>query len=304
MPSINAGMDEEQLCEYVGSRGILKSCDCRSIWPKSSIRTVFRYNFTNLNPYATVYICASALQDFVKNCLPDINVPFILVSGDADNPVPIGAVSREAFERLYNSEFLVAWYSQNLAFSPKEYPKLHYLPIGLDYHTLSERAHIWGPMSSPKKQEDLLKAIAARAVPFWERKPMAYTTFHFELNRGNRQEAVEQIPSDLVYYEPNPVLRMASWRNQTKYAFVVSPPGKGLDCHRTWEALCLGCIPILLSSPLDDMFEDLPVLIVSSWSELSQELLDKTIVEFRDREFKMEKLTLKYWIGGFKHDGV
>jgi hypothetical protein len=32
------------------------------------------------------------------------------------------------------------------------------------------------------------------------------------------------------------------------YAFVASPYGGGPDCHRTWEALILGCIPIVKSS--------------------------------------------------------
>lgn len=43
------------------------------------------------------------------------------------------------------------------------------------------------------------------------------------------------------------------------------------------------------------MFEDLPVLIVNDWSELTQDLLDKTIIEFRSRIFNYRKLTLDYW---------
>ena len=288
-------MDDETKCEYVGSRGLLKMADCHSVQPRSSIRKVVRQTFQNLKHGDTIYVCSSALQDFVLNHLDNINTRFVLVSGDADNPVPTGAVSLDAFEKLYNHPYLGAWYSQNLVFSPKEYPKFRNLPIGLDYHTLSEGAHSWGPMSSPKKQEELLKAIANKAVPFWSRIPLAYTTFHFELNRGGRREAFDQIPKDLIYYEPQRLSRMASWRNQTKYAFVASPFGEGLDCHRTWEALCLGCIPILLSSPLDPMFSDLPVLIVSSWGEITADLLDKTISEYRNKQFCMEKLTLDYW---------
>ena len=97
---------------------------------------------------------------------------------------------------------------------------------------------------------------------------------------------------------------MLSWKRQTEYAFVVSPPGEGLDCHRTWEALCLGCIPIMLSSPLDDMFEDLPVLIVKRWNDLSRDLLYKTILEYKEREFAWNKLTLKYWIDKIRAENI
>jgi hypothetical protein len=77
---------------------------------------------------------------------------------------------------------------------------------------------------------------------------------------------------------------------------VVSPPGEGLDCHRTWEALCLGCIPILISTPLDDMFEGLPVLIVKSWSDVTRELLDRTVSEYSKKEWCLDKLYLNYWL--------
>jgi hypothetical protein len=99
-----------------------------------------------------------------------------------------------------------------------------------------------------------------------------------------------------MYYEPKRVNRKISFENQIKYAFVVSPLGNGLDCHRTWEALCIGCIPIVKTSPLDSLYEDLPVLIVQNWYDISKELLEKTIEEFKNKKFNYDKLLLKYWV--------
>ena len=48
--------------------------------------------------------------------------------------------------------------------------------------------------------------------------------------------------------------------------FVLSPPGNGPDCHRTWEAVYLGAIPVVLSGVLaDEVFETLPILVVSDY---------------------------------------
>jgi hypothetical protein len=47
---------------------------------------------------------------------------------------------------------------------------------------------------------------------------------------------------------------------------VLSARGNGLDCHRTWELLLLGSIVITRTSPLDPLFEDLPVAIVKDWT--------------------------------------
>ena len=80
-----------------------------------------------------------------------------------------------------------------------------------------------------------------------------------------------------------------------QYKYVISPHGNGLDCHRTWEALVLGCIPIMKSSPLDPLFEGLPVLIVKEWSDIRQELLDN----FQGNNSNLEKLELSYWIQEF-----
>jgi hypothetical protein len=289
--------EDETSCTFVGSRGLLKSCQHRSPYPRSSSPSVdWHIHPENIKEGDTIYICSSALFDFTNRILPQIKTRFILVSGDSDASIPTGALTENAFTQLINSEYLIVWFSQNLVFSPKVYPKVQFLPIGLDYHTMSAGDHNWGPKTFPKTQEELLFAVLKTAPPLINRTPTAYTTFHFALHRGSRREAYEKIPKDLVYYEPAQTSRLVSWKRQSEYAFVVSPPGEGLDCHRTWEALCLGCIPIMISTPLDDMFEGLPVLIVKTWSDVTRELLDKTLAEIDIKEVCLDKLQLKYWV--------
>jgi hypothetical protein len=246
----------------------------------------------------TVYICSSALLDFVNRLLPQIKTRFILLSGDSDASIPTGVLPSEEFCKLISSGCLIVWFSQNLGFSPKIVPKVRHLPIGLDYHTMANNDMFWGPRSAPKTQEELLIAISSKARPLADRRPTAYTTFHFAIHRGTRQQAYDQIPKELVYYEPEHISREASWNKQIEYAFVVSPEGEGFDCHRTWEALCLGCIPIMISTPLNDMFEGLPVLIVQSWSDITAELLRRTQSEYGKKQWSKDsnKLLLKYWL--------
>jgi hypothetical protein len=52
-----------------------------------------------------------------------------------------------------------------------------------------------------------------------------------------------------------------------KTLFVPSPAGNGLDCHRTWEALYLGAIPVVLKSEFwgDSTW---PVLVINDWDDL------------------------------------
>ncbi len=52
--------------------------------------------------------------------------------------------------------------------------------------------------------------------------------------------------------------------------FVLSPPGNGADCHRTWEALYLGSVPIVKATSWPFHFLKLPVASVTRWNNLSQ----------------------------------
>ena len=69
-----------------------------------------------------------------------------------------------------------------------------------------------------------------------------------------------------------------------------------MDCIRTWESLCLGCIVIVKKSGLDHLYDELPVLIVNEWHDITEELLYQTIDIFSNTQFNMEKITMKYWI--------
>ena len=85
----------------------------------------------------------------------------------------------------------------------------------------------------------------------------------------------------------------------SRYAFVASPPGNGLDCHRTWEAMYLRCIPIVKRSFMTDEYEKngLPIWVVDSYDELSQydeETLKSKYLELAPR-FNSDLLWFNYW---------
>lgn len=55
--------------------------------------------------------------------------------------------------------------------------------------------------------------------------------------------------------------------------FVICPMGFGIDTHRFYEAVLLGCTPIVTSSGLDSLYRKYNALIVDSWSDVTEELL-------------------------------
>jgi hypothetical protein len=86
--------------------------------------------------------------------------------------------------------------------------------------------------------------------------------------------------------------------------FVISPHGAGLDCHRTWETLFLNSIAIVRKSSLDVLYDDLPVLILDEWEDLTAEKLAGFYYKFADSSFdNYVKLQASYWDNQFGSHG-
>lgn len=294
----------ENVCYYVNSRGILKSCDFHSQHPISSCNNDYQYllnmikNCDCMFDGMSIYVCSDLLQFFINVILFKIKKRFVLVSGDSDLCVPYEALTKQDTNILLNNTYLIKWLVQNTRID--NIPKIIQLPIGLDYHTIANSPDSnWRSINeghTPQEQETILCNFINNATPFYERINKIYVNFTISNDRFNqRKKSLEIIPDELIVKETGFVKRTVHWENISKYAFVLSPFGNGMDCHRTWETLCLGAIPILKAPSFKSMFTDLPVLIIENWEELNQELLDSTIEEYKTKTFNYDKLSLSYW---------
>jgi hypothetical protein len=295
---------DETVCKYVGSLAILKTATHRS--PPISDYDNFDNNvYLNLVPGSILHVCSQALPKFVNSILPTISTPFKLITNNSDCTLPNDFQNES--DVILNNQYLIHWFSQNWV---GYHLKVTRIPIGLDYHSLrptkekrliweQPERNAWGIKKQPIAQEYELLQIKDNSRPFWDREMKGYANFHFAMTMGyaktDRPDALNTIPRDLVFYQPAKVTRDICWKNMVKHAFIVSPHGNGLDCHRTWEALALGCIPIVKSSGIDPLFDELPVWIVHNWTEVTLENMKLKVDEFKDKMFNYEKLTLAYW---------
>lgn len=292
----NINYTSEDNCLYISSRGILKTCDITYTSYNSS-----RYDlpdFDKMYNGCSVYICNAAINNFASY-IDKIEYNFILVSGDADEENYKQMFSNyDNFINFISNYKIIHWFCQN---SNVLHNKITNLPIGLDYHVLSTNInHQFGPYNTPIEQENIIINIKNNSIPFHKRNIKCYINFSYPPDmytyKFDRIEALAEIDKNLYYKEPLFVKRYESFKNQTEYAFVISPYGNGLDCHRTWEALILGCIPIIRTSNMDILFDGLPVLIINKWNDITLDLLKNTINTFMNIQFNYNKLLLKYWI--------
>jgi len=80
------------------------------------------------------------------------------------------------------------------------------------------------------------------------------------------------------------------------YKFVVSPEGNGVDCHRHYEALMAGCIPIMEYNPIIlQKYAGLPILYTQTYQEITKEYLETKYDEMKGQVYDFSRLFLQYY---------
>lgn len=285
--------------KIISSRGLLYSTDVHSTNPESSSNSDVKHldNFEQFDQMS-IYVNSSCISYFVNKTLPRINHRFFLVTGDADQEVPRECLNEEQLQNLLSNQYLICWFAQNLC--RLDHEKVKNLPIGLDFHTIDSnhehpwRMHLEG--TTPLDQESMILSYRKKSKPLMERNCKIWTNCNHRLDRYNqRQTAMDIIPKNIICWENDFRNRGQCWEKTMNHAFVLSPYGNGFDCHRTWETLILGSIPIVKSPQFKELFDGLPVLMVEKWEDITLELLEKTQRDYASKEWNLEKLSLSYW---------
>lgn len=83
--------------------------------------------------------------------------------------------------------------------------------------------------------------------------------------------------------------------DMARHRFVISPPGNGIDNHRTWEAIYLGCIPIVIKNRMYDSWPNLPVIQVNDYSEVSSKMLESARIKYVNSGYDLSVAFQDYW---------
>jgi hypothetical protein len=253
------------------------------------------------------------VHKFLELVYPTIKESFVLLIAGGDSSFPSESISPDLMEKLLNDNKLLHIFAQNCDYQGPS-TKISPIPIGLQFHMAAykkKKGGRWGKDENPKTQEHMLNEIINRALPTDQRKCKAFVDFHHSnSSRGGackryqktgecRRDIFLKIRDSGVIESGPPLDREVLWETKSQYAFSISPHGNGLDCHRTWEDLALGCIVIVKTSALDSLYEGLPVVIVKDWDEVNEENFKKWLKEYgdvsKDTNYR-EKLTTRYWM--------
>jgi hypothetical protein len=102
-------------------------------------------------------------------------------------------------------------------------------------------------------------------------------SFVYNLNDDpapERRDEREKRDTPEYFYEKIPPVVIYDKTLESKFA--LCPRGYGVDTHRFYECIYLGCVPIVLrtNTAFDRLYREFPCLVVERWVDVTEELLD------------------------------
>lgn len=268
------------------------------------------HNFNNINQNENLILLVSQSPEIIYylayEFIKHLNIPFVIISAMNDYTFPLELIYVNSIKKIIYHKHFKHWFAVNNSLTNDK--TFTCVPYGLNYWDIFKKENYGEKIQSITQQDSKLHNISKTSLHFTSRIPKIYANFHLkvtnfkgnhtDLRHGNWRGRLNTIiPPEIIYFEPSVLPRTKSWEQMSLYTFVLSPHGNGLDCIRTYEALCLGCIVIIKKSCLnhESIYSDLPVLVVNEYSDINETLLKVTLDLFSLKKFNYEKLYMNYW---------
>lgn len=218
-----------------------------------------------------IFLKTDYMEEFFVSIHPKIKNKYILITHNSDLAAP------GKFKRFLNDKKIIKWFGQNPTVI--NHHKFIPIPIGIANRYLQhgQPKTFIDVLNNPESERNILLGMnfdftTKKRVPIYD----FFSSLNFCKNISTKDHSLYLL-------------------NMTKTKFVLSPPGNGLDCHRTWEVLLMGAIPIVEKSNLDPLLKDLPVIIIEDWKEISEEFLNQKYKEYMRTKFDYKKLLFDCW---------
>lgn len=175
---------------------------------------------------------------------------------------------------------LVSWFGTNCE---AIHPKVKGLPIGLPPSFANEgignTSYIEALLKKPKTIKNLVYINHTIYTNIDERKQIY--NYYSEHDWCTVEGGESRVPYSQYI------------QNVRNHKFMISPPGAGIDCHRTWEALYLGTVPIVKTSTSMLHFKELPIIFVTDYNLVTLKMLNRMYETIKDNSLYM--LDWNYW---------
>jgi len=215
-----------------------------------------------------VYVCSRQLSKLEKviDCFKN---PFILVSHNED-----ANIDERYLDIICNSK-VIKMHCQNPLI---KHEKMYFLPIGF------ANGH-W-----PHGNTDIVKKILSEPykpsqINHDNKVDDVYFFFTVNTNSVTRMDCYNKLLSKGLKWDK--VRDYEDYlRTLREHKYAVCPEGNGADCHRIWECILLGVIPIVKNGGFSQILkEHYKIVILDDWSNFDIKNIEISLPRFDSRIF-------------------
>jgi hypothetical protein len=244
------------------------------------ILDVDNINERRIYDYKNIIFCKTDLLPFLFKEICDHDSKNILITHQSDYDI-----NKHIFESKPKN--IIKWFAQNVNHKNED---LIPLPIGIENHT--------GPSKGNSIDLNFIKKFTQNYSHIEKKIDKIYCNFNLNNHHSRNNVKNFLLQNELCDLGTFGIPYELYCSEIRKYLFVASPRGNGIDCHRTWESLLMGSIPIVEKHFMYDSYKNLPIIQINSWSkdEIIKNMEKYIELYYQDNLFtNMEEITMSFW---------
>jgi len=221
-----------------------------------------------------IVFCKTDYLDKLFEDVDDLVEPITLITHCSDH-----SITASTFQN--RPSCIQKWFAQNADY---QHPNLIPIPIGIENHD--------GPSKGTCIDTNFIKELPIKQDI---KQDAVYVNFNdTHPDRTNVRQFLSCHPNCFVRNETLP--SKDYHLEMSRFALVASPRGNGIDCHRTWEALLVGSIPIVKKHFIYDSWIELPIIQIESWQELNDfDAFKQKVIQKLKNGVNLNALSMDFW---------
>jgi len=230
-------------------------------------------------PNNSIIFCKTDFIEELFNELKYSNNKYVLITHCSDYDI-------NEYRLSLKPACIKKWYAQNVNI---QHPDLIPYPIGIENHI--------GPCKGTCIDLDYLNTIDSSVYNISNKIiNLLYCNFSLQTN-NNRYNVLQTLIQNGIGKPCNNTSYAKYFEELKQYLFIASPRGNGIDCHRTWESMYVGSLPIVERHFMFDSYKNLPIIQIESWDQVTPKFLEPYILNYKNGVYyrNLEELDINYW---------
>ncbi len=253
---------ENEMCAEL----YLQDKNVSDTFKKQFIDTFQTLNIKKVKHYNSIFVKPNFLDMFLKYLFPWIKKKFYLYTGASDYSID------DKYLKYIKNVKIINWIGHNITI---DHEKVIKIPIGFS--------------TDVGKNPQLLNILKQRRINYENKECKLLLTYMEETSEKRKSLRSSFQKKEWVTIAPK--CDFETYMDHiNKHRFVCCPRGNGIDTYRFWECIYMGSVPIVESSPLDDLYSKVNCIIVESFDDLKKEQLDN--FKYNDQLMGEEALLL------------